>query len=293
MPSGRAPTVRRRAHRDRPDVLDEVVVVERARLVLVLLEQPVQRVVLVGDVAVERRGGVEDRAASSGHSPAGAREPARSGRRGRPRGRPPQHLPHQLAAVRGEGQHVRDHAAEHEALRRLAQRVDDPVLPRAAAVDVADDRRASAAATALVPGDQRRPGRRPLARREVVRPRSRPARPPWSSTRCSQHRWIESSGAVPAQHGSPRGTTRCGSRRRTAAWRGRAAPRVSSRSWWTSCSVSGVHRCLRGVHPQRHGRVEVDPVGRGQPVAAVACDGLARRVPERPGERAVKPSTDS
>ena len=47
------PLVRGGAHRDRPDVLDELGVGERSLIAHVLLEEPLQRVVLVGDVAVE------------------------------------------------------------------------------------------------------------------------------------------------------------------------------------------------------------------------------------------------
>src|SRR3712207_8512208 len=45
----------------------------------------------------------------------------------------------QLAAVCGVGQDVRDHAAHHEALRRVAERVDEPVVPGAAPVGVAHE----------------------------------------------------------------------------------------------------------------------------------------------------------
>ncbi|MEO5662717.1 MAG: amino acid--tRNA ligase-related protein, partial [Nocardioides sp.] len=55
------PLVGRGAHADGADVLDEVAVVERTGLVLVLHEEPVERVVLVCDVAVERGRAVEDR----------------------------------------------------------------------------------------------------------------------------------------------------------------------------------------------------------------------------------------
>src|SRR5690625_335371 len=40
--------------------------------------------------------------------------------------------------MRGEGEHMGDDPAQHETLGRLTQRVDDAVLPCAAAFDVAD-----------------------------------------------------------------------------------------------------------------------------------------------------------
>ena len=56
------PLVRRRAHRERPDRGDERPVAHRPVLVDVLHEEPVQRVVLVGEEAVQRGGGVVRRA---------------------------------------------------------------------------------------------------------------------------------------------------------------------------------------------------------------------------------------
>ena len=60
------PLVRGAAHRDGADVGDEGVVVERAVVILLAGEEPVERVVGVGDEAVEAGGGVEDGAESCG-----------------------------------------------------------------------------------------------------------------------------------------------------------------------------------------------------------------------------------
>src|SRR5690606_5462767 len=52
------PLVGRRAHHDGTDPADEVVVVQRAGLVVALAQQPVKRVSFVGDETVEAGGGV-------------------------------------------------------------------------------------------------------------------------------------------------------------------------------------------------------------------------------------------
>ena len=50
----------------------------------------------------------------------------------------PDELTGELAAVGRVGEHVGDDAADDEALRWVAQRVDQPVVPGAAALEAAD-----------------------------------------------------------------------------------------------------------------------------------------------------------
>ena len=167
-----------------------------------------------------------------------------------------QHAGERLAAHGAEGEDVREDAAVGERLRRLAQRVDERVVPRAGVAELAGEagelaRRAvvaaeEAAAARLrrgAAGDRRgpdlervAPAARPSARRSAPRPRTRRARGP-------------------------------GGRRarapRARAWpRPRAARGRRSRWWATRRSVRSRGRAGRAGHEQAGGRVEVDPVGR-------------------------------
>src|ERR1041385_821360 len=51
-----------------------------------------------------------------------------------------QHIDHGLPASHADGEDVRDHAAEAEADRRRAQRIDEHVIPRVAVADAPDER---------------------------------------------------------------------------------------------------------------------------------------------------------
>ena len=216
------PLVRRRAHRDRADALDEVAVVHRAALVLVLDEQPVEGVVLVGEVPVEGGGGVVDgagHALSSVSSPIWLAQPVDGVSFVDLPAAGADELADQLPAGDGEGEHVRDDAAHHEALGRVAERVDQPVVPGAAALDVGHGR-PPASGDVLVALDQRGRVVGPLGWELGALDGRQPDL--LGEHDVGQHLRDRLVGAVEAEHRAPRTGGSRGSRRRAAAWRGPA-----------------------------------------------------------------------
>ena len=170
-----------------------------------------------------------------------------------------------------------------EALRRIAERVDQPVVPGALAVDVADEAQP--------------------ARRDGVVPLSSVAgSSAWSAgksvpsiaashtslvkTRCASTSAIEESSPSQRSTVLARASGLGGTPRPAGPWRDLEQVAGVVEVVPDELFGQGVHRLLRGVHPQRHGRMEVDPVLRRQPVAVGRAD--ARRVAERPGEGAAE-----
>ena len=173
-------------------------------------------------------------------------------------------------------------AAEHEALRRVAQRVDDPVVPGVAPLDVADHREPA----------RRRPPRAGRPARPGRRRRSAGSRSP--SIAASQtslvNTWCCSTlrdrlvRPVEGQHHLPGPDRARGSRRRAAAW-----PRRAGRGCRRGRGGRG-GRAVRSWCAPRCGPTATWAGGSGCRWArAASCCGsagvLARRVAERAGER--------
>ena len=205
---------------------------------------------------------------------------------------PAEQLAGQQPAVGGVGQHVRDDAAEHEALGRVAERVDEPVVPGAAAVDVADHRQ---------PARRRR---RRAARRRVAGVVGRSAGKSAPSIAASQTSlvntiWLEHVGerllgAVEACTGVA-GSRSCAVRpRRELLGAGRAAARVSSRSWCDQqVGESRLIGVLPGVRPTATmGGWKWMPLGAGSQWLRCAPERLGGW-PYALANARLKPSTDS
>ena len=237
---------------------------------------------LVGEEAVERGGGVVDGAGHCGLCP------LLVSRRSQLIGSPwstswpagAQHLAGQLAAVGGVGQHVRDHAAHHEALGRVAERVDQPVVPGAAAVEVAHGRE-PARRDGLVPREQRGGVVVGVAAGKSV-PSIAASQTSLLQTWCSSTAATDSSAPSQLEHRGARQPLCRGRSRPAGPWPGRAGPGCRRGRAATICSVSGFIGCSVVCTHSDMGGWKWIPLGAGS-----QCDSAGGRWvgARRPGRR--------
>ena len=199
-------------------------------------------------------------------------------------------MPGQLPAVRAEREHVGDDAAQHERLRWVAESVDQPVAPRAAAGDVAHERQPPGSGL-VVPVEQR--GRVVRATVGVVGALHRGQPDLRRPHQVLQHRRQRLLRAVPRQHLQAGGA-------RPAVLAGRQSLRDLQQCAGVVQVVVHQQRGdlvaaavpLVAGDPQGGRRMEVDAIGRRQPVGIasgqpVVVAGVPR--PRLPGGVAVGP----
>ena len=177
-----------------------------------------------------------------------------------------------------------DHGAEDEALRWLAERVDDPVAPSAAAVEVADHRQPAGRRLLVAPGQLDRVG---LLHVGVVAALDRGQPDLAGEHEVTHHLGQRLVRPVPVDRRASGHPDPLVVLAREALHRVQQVADVLDvvvQHQLADVRGGALPRGLGAVDPQRHRRVEVDPVGGRQPVAAGAVGGGAGRVPERPGE---------